>query len=54
MYISARTFGNFVVMAALTWATVASGPTSIDKGKPRANDGGFEAADTVNDTMCVC
>lgn len=48
---SGRTFGNFVVIAALTSPTVASGLTSIVKGKLRANAGGFAAADIVNDTI---
>lgn len=46
-----RTFGNFVVIAALTSPTVASGLTSIVKGKLRANAGGFAAADIVKDTI---
>jgi hypothetical protein len=39
------------VIVALTSPTVASGSTSIDKGKPRANDGGFAAVDIVNNTI---
>ena len=50
----AQTFGNFVVIAAFTSLTVASSLTSIVKGKPRANVGGFAAADTVNDTIGKC
>ena len=46
-----RTFGNFVVMTALTSPMVASGLTSIVKGKLRANAGGFAAADIVNVTI---
>ena len=46
-----RTFGNFVVIAALTSPMVASGLTSIVKGKLRAKAGGFAAADIVKATI---
>ena len=51
MYVSVRTFGNFAVITALTSATVASGSTSIVKGKPDANAGSLAAVDIVNDTI---
>lgn len=46
-----RTLGNLIVIAALTSPTVASGLTSIVKGKLRANAGGLAAADIVKDTI---
>lgn len=48
-----RTFGNFAAIEALTSATVASGVTSIVRGKPRAKEGGFDAESIVSETIAV-